>query len=1319
MALGDRDSRLRFVVRSTRRTLALGAVLAVTLALLGWLWELGRFGADDAAAFDRLEAEVRAGVAETIASIDAIAADVADLPETRRALVEGSAPSEALFDALAVAVPTATLNDDAVTVFNAAGEPVAWRGRPSEFTPAQLQGTPSIFVVTGPLGLRLAAVRPVSPSEGDSRQIGLVAVEREVATAPANRITPGQGFLLETSMVDVTIDLPSATTEPAADLDFTIEAPAGGPLFHGRVAPGVLSGARGAWRRQVSSWMAIVLGLTVLLACGPLLNRRDTAQGTAAYRTTVGLLVVACLLARWLFALALPGHWRSGSGPSPTALAPVDLLLSALFWLALVVLAADAIARWRRVQRSARRAPDRQTGGRREFYGEHFAAGVGAAAIIIGHALLVGLVIQSTHVDVLKLSPYPWDADRLTTLSALTVLHAAAFWGVALLFLASRSRWRVAGHDRHLRLMRGGAWLAPMAAVAIVGALLDQELPGWPLVVTVAVAAWLSGLGPRAFGRYRHASQATRLVSLFIVFLTPAVVAYPTTLYFADRAERRRIETEYARQTSDHPENLESWLSQSLAKIDGLTALRDMAVSWPASSPAAQRDSAFQIWRQTDLAEFRLTSAVELYAADGRLVSRFALNVPEYAATPPRSTLGCGWEIFGEASTFGAADRRMLHAQRSICVEDGDLPRRVGAIVLHLMLDYRVLPFIASDTPYEQLIRDGVPAVADPWSQDVEVVIYGWGYRRPLFASGLDAWALDLATFERIRASRDAFWTSLDKGGVSYDVHLSNDSAGIYALGVPARRPVDVLINLAEIVTLVGALFIVLMFGVAGFRRVVGRTSGSARRLFEELRASFYRKLSLAFMAAAVVPVLTLAFVIRLTFTAQLRADVDAEAIRTAAVARRVIEEIALRQPLADGTVTLLSDDVMVWISEVIDQDVNIFDGPRLVATSERDLYASGLLPTRTPEDVYRGIALQRLPSWVGVDQLGDRQYVLAATPVGATGRETILTVPLTSRQQQIERQIDDLDRGIQLGVVAFVLLGGVIGLSMAERIADPVRRLTRVTAQIARGDFDVRVAVRSADELQRLVQAFNTMAAELKSQRAELERTHRLEAWAEMARQVAHEIKNPLTPIQLSAEHLRRVHADRGSPLAPVLDSCIDSILTQVRSLRQISAEFLSFATAPTARPALVRLHDLVEEVVQPYRIGLGDRVEIAVDVPPELPSLLLDRTLTARALTNIIENALHAMPGQGALRIAAWREDAVVRLSVTDTGAGVSKDALARIFEPYFSTRASGTGLGLTIAKRNIELSGGSISLDSAPDVGTTVTLRLSLDGSPDASG
>src|SRR5439155_10941124 len=120
-----------------------------------------------------------------------------------------------------------------------------------------------------------------------------------------------------------------------------------------------------------------------------------------------------------------------------------------------------------------------------------------------------------------------------------------------------------------------------------------------------------------------------------------------------------------------------------------------------------------------------------------------------------------------------------------------------------------------------------------------------------------------------------------------------------------------------------------------------------------------------------------------------------------------------------------------------------------------------------------------------------------------------------------------------------------------------------------------------SSDELGRLVEDFNRMAQDLKRQRSELERTQRLDAWADMARQVAHDIKNPLTPIQLSAEHALRVNNDRGRPLSPVLDGCVNAILTQVKLLRQISSEFSSFASSPTARPEPTALATLIEEVV------------------------------------------------------------------------------------------------------------------------------------------
>ncbi|MDQ3440926.1 MAG: HAMP domain-containing histidine kinase [Planctomycetota bacterium] len=511
--------------------------------------------------------------------------------------------------------------------------------------------------------------------------------------------------------------------------------------------------------------------------------------------------------------------------------------------------------------------------------------------------------------------------------------------------------------------------------------------------------------------------------------------------------------------------------------------------------------------------------------------------------------------------------------------------------------------------------------------------------------------------------------------------------------------------------TLAGASFVVVLLGTALFTRVARGRPRVGRALLREIRASFYRKLFLAFVLASIIPVLTLALVIRTYFASLLLRSIEADAARTAAVAQRVIGESDDLQRSNSNVFAPGSDDLMVWISQVIDQDVNIFAGAQLTATSERDLFASGLLPTRTPDSVYRAIVLDRLPSFVGEDRIGTFTYMIAAAPVRAGGRDAILTVPLTLRQREIDREIDDLDRGVHLAALFFVLLGAGIGLYMAERIADPIRRLTQATRRIARGDFDAQIAVKSSDELKRLVDAFNSMARELKAQRGQLERTHRLEAWAEMARQVAHEIKNPLTPIQLSAEHLRRVHADSGQPMGDVLEHCVTTILGQVRLLRQISSEFSSFASSPTAKRAPIDLPELIAAVIDPYRAGLAGRISIVNDAIAPLPRALADRTLIARALSNIVENALHAMPGAGELVIDARVEADWVVLEVRDTGVGMDEEALARVFEPYFSTKTTGTGLGLPIARRNVELSGGSIEVDSAPGRGTLVRLRLAM--------
>jgi signal transduction histidine kinase len=139
------------------------------------------------------------------------------------------------------------------------------------------------------------------------------------------------------------------------------------------------------------------------------------------------------------------------------------------------------------------------------------------------------------------------------------------------------------------------------------------------------------------------------------------------------------------------------------------------------------------------------------------------------------------------------------------------------------------------------------------------------------------------------------------------------------------------------------------------------------------------------------------------------------------------------------------------------------------------------------------------------------------------------------------------------------------------------------------------------------------------------------------------------------------------------------------------------------------VDVAELLREIVNPYRLGLSDRINFDIQLPPGIPPVDADRTLISRALTNVVENALHAMPGHGALHVHASHDNGLVHVVVSDTGAGMDEEALARAFEPYFSTKATGTGLGLPIAKRNVELNGGTIAVRSEKDRGTTVEIAL----------
>jgi hypothetical protein len=379
------------------------------------------------------------------------------------------------------------------------------------------------------------------------------------------------------------------------------------------------------------------------------------------------------------------------------------------------------------------------------------------------------------------------------------------------------------------------------------------------------------------------------------------------------------------------------------------------------------------------------------------LVSRFGLNVPEYQETGSEDSwrgASCDWEVFSEVKRFGADDRLMWHAQRALCDPSGVS----GAIVVHVVPDYQALPFFSSANPYREVLATEDPS-GTPRLDGLQVVVYGWG-RTPVFTSGSAAWPLPDEVFERLRATREPFWKTLETDEPAHDVYFTNDRAFIYAFGFPRPTWFEHTTRLAEITVLAAGLFLLLLVGATVYAPLRRRTTAPLRILFNEIRTSFYRKLFLFFVLAAIGPVVLLALAFGAYMSTRLQADVEAEAESVVRVARRVFEELAAAQQHPDQLPTAPSDDVMVWIRQVIEQDVNLFRGPRLASTSRRDLFDSGLPPTRTPATVYRAIALDRRPTYVGRDRIGAFQYLIAAAPVPAGGRETVLSVPLALQQR-------------------------------------------------------------------------------------------------------------------------------------------------------------------------------------------------------------------------------------------------------------------------------------------------------------------------------
>jgi signal transduction histidine kinase len=302
------------------------------------------------------------------------------------------------------------------------------------------------------------------------------------------------------------------------------------------------------------------------------------------------------------------------------------------------------------------------------------------------------------------------------------------------------------------------------------------------------------------------------------------------------------------------------------------------------------------------------------------------------------------------------------------------------------------------------------------------------------------------------------------------------------------------------------------------------------------------------------------------------------------------------------------------------------------------------------------------------------------------------------------------------LAVATLIVAGFVVLMAalLSARITRPLTRLVGFTESVARGNLDARVSIKSGDEIAVLAEAFNRMTDDLKETNRRLIQAEKDAAWREMARQVAHEIKNPLTPIMLSAQQIEKAAADRHPEIQAIVRDAVQSIVEQCESLREIAQNFASYAAFPKPKLARITIEDLVDKVVGVFAAHQreGFRIDSVVDIAGKW-AVRADADAMRRVFLNLFNNAYEAMSGKGTITVRATVEQvpsgAVARISVADTGRGIAPDDLSRLFEPYFSTRSGGTGLGLAICRKIVSEHEGSITVESEQGKGTTFTISI----------
>ena len=408
---------------------------------------------------------------------------------------------------------------------------------------------------------------------------------------------------------------------------------------------------------------------------------------------------------------------------------------------------------------------------------------------------------------------------------------------------------------------------------------------------------------------------------------------------------------------------------------------------------------------------------------------------------------------------------------------------------------------------------------------------------------------------------------------------------------------------------------------------------------------------------------------------------------------------------------------LFIWLSDyqrLFSTDINLFDvHGQLMGTSLPDIFDKGMVGRQINPNAYIKLAFGQRASIMEDEEIGGLHYISAYEPFVDNENKVIafLNLPYFTQQDVLTEEISNVVMTLLNFYMVIILLTVILSVVMSNQITLPLMMLQDKFRNIKLGEKNEPILYESRDEVGGLVKEYNRAIEELARSARRLARSERESAWREMARQIAHEINNPLTPMKLSIQHLKRAYDNNSERFDEYMEKISRSLVEQIDTLSAIATEFSNFAKMPAAHNERIDLIDKINNVVPLFAVDDNKRAFHTDYHGLEHAVINADKEQISRVFINLFKNALQAIPKdrQAEIHIDVLRINRIIWVRVKDNGMGIPKEMQEKIFRPNFTTKSSGMGLGLTIVHNIIEGTGGTINFKTRQDEGTTFIISF----------